>query len=329
MTVYLLLCVTSAGLALILTPVIGRGSMALGLVDAPGGRKVHAQSVPRLGGLAVVLAAGLALLLVPIVRPDAIDASTASALRPFLLGGGLIFMAGLVDDVRGLGPVPKLVIELAAAAVVMTSGLLIERVTLLGATWNLGWLAWPVTMIWLVGVTNAFNLIDGIDGLASGITVLAGAACGAILIARGHVPEAMLLAVLVGAALGFLVFNFAPASIFLGDSGSLVMGFLLAATAITGWQKGATALAAGVPLMIFALPIVDSAFALVRRGVATPSNGRSIVATLRQIAEPDRLHIHHRLLEMGWSVRRTVFILYGITAILSLLALATADVGAP
>jgi UDP-GlcNAc:undecaprenyl-phosphate/decaprenyl-phosphate GlcNAc-1-phosphate transferase len=186
-----------------------------------------------------------------------------------------------------------------------------------------------VTAAWLVGVTNAFNLIDGVDGLAAGITALAGAACGAILVARGHAPEAMLLAALVGAALGFLFFNFAPASIFLGDSGSLVAGFLLAATAITGWQKGATALATGVPLLIFALPIADSALALVRRIVATPSDGRSIRATLRQIGRPDREHIHHRLLAMGWSVRRTVLVLYGITAILSVLALATADVTAP
>ena len=159
--------------------------------------------------------------------------------------------------------------------------------------------------------------------------MLAGAACGAILVVRGHAPEAMLLAAFVGASLGFLVFNFAPASIFLGDSGSLLAGFLLAATAITGWQKGATALAAGVPLLIFALPIADSALALSRRGLARPADGRSIRATLRQIAEPDREHIHHRMLAMGWSVRRTVLILYGITAILSLLALATADVNAP
>lgn len=329
MTLYLLICLLGAGLALLLTPVVGRGSTLLGLVDAPGGRKVHVHSVPRLGGLAVVLAAGASILLVPLLRPDAIDPLTSPAMRPFLLAGGLIFAAGLIDDVRGLGPATKLLLEFAAAVVMMSSGLLIERVTLLGSTWALGWAAWPVTAAWLVGLTNAFNLIDGVDGLAAGITALAGAACGAILIVRGHAPEAMLLAALVGAMLGFLVYNFAPASIFLGDSGSLVAGFLLAATAITGWQKGATALATGVPLMIFALPIADSALALARRSTARPANGRSIAAMLRRIAEPDRQHIHHRLLALGWSVRRTVFILYGITAILSLLALATADVGAP
>ena len=136
----------------------------------------------------------------------------------------------------------------------------------------------------------------------------------------------MLLAAFVGASLGFLCFNFAPASIFLGDSGSLLFGFLLASTAITGWQKGATALATAVPLLMFAVPIVDSALALGRRAAARPVGGRSIAATLRRIAQPDREHIHHRLLALGWSERRTVLMLYAITAIFSLLALATAEV---
>jgi len=282
-----------------------------------------------MGGVAVVLAALLGLFLVTTFVPGTIDPLAWPAMRPFFIASGLIFLAGFIDDVRGLGPVPKLLFEFAAAAVIMSSGLLIERITLLGWTWPLGWIAWPVTAAWLVGMTNAFNLIDGIDGLVPGVTAIAGAACGAILVVRGHAPEAMLLAAFVGAAIGFLFFNFAPASIFLGDSGSLVAGFLLAATAITGWQKGATALAAGVPLMIFALPIADSALALIRRTLARPSDGRSIRATLRQIAQPDREHIHHRMLALGWSVRRTVLILYAITAVLSLLALGTADVNTP
>lgn len=329
MTVYLLLGISSFILTLLLTPLIGRVSARLGLVDAPGGRKVHTQSVPRLGGLAVCVSAVAALGIVSMVRPGTIDTPVWLAMRPFLAAGGVIFLVGLVDDLRGLSAGSKLVFEFGAAALIMSSGLLIENVTLLGQTWPLGWLAWPVTLTWLVGLTNAFNLIDGIDGLAAGIAVLAGAACGAILVVRGHSAEAMLLAVLVGAACGFLFFNFAPASIFLGDSGSLVIGFLLAATAITGWQKGATALATGVPLLIFALPIADSALTLVRRAVARPSDGRSLVATLRQIAQPDREHIHHRLLAMGWSVRRTVLVLYGITLLLALLALSTAEVSAP
>ena len=326
---YLLLALTSAVLSLALTPVIGRGSRLLGLVDAPGGRKVHTRSVPRLGGVAIMLAAGLAFAVIAALGPGALDPASWPAMRPFLLAAGLIFTAGLIDDVNGLGPTPKLLIEFAAAALVMSSGLLIERVTMLGTTFQLGWVAWPVTAAWLVGVTNAFNLIDGVDGLAAGIIVLAGSACGAILVVRGHAAEAMLLAALVGAALGFLAFNFAPASIYLGDSGSLVAGFVLAATAITGWQKGATALATAVPLLIFALPIADSALALLRRSVARPADGRSVGSILRQIVQPDRQHIHHRMLAMGWSVRRTVLILYAVTAILSLLALGTADVNTP
>lgn len=328
MTVYLLLGISSAALALMLTPLIGRAATTIGLVDAPGGRKVHAQSVPRLGGVAVVLAAGLGLWGVGLVPGLDRPLDAAQSMLPLLTACALIFATGLVDDVRGLGPIAKLIFECTAAGVVMSSGLLIERVTLLGHTWALGWIAWPVTAAWLVGLTNAFNLIDGVDGLAAGVTVLAGSACAAILVARGHGAEATLLVALVGGALGFLAYNFEPASIFLGDSGSLLAGFVLASTAITGWQKGATALAAGVPLLIFALPIADSALTLARRSLARPSDGRSIAATLRQIAEPDREHIHHRLLALGWSVRRTVLILYGITAVLSLLALATADAAA-
>jgi UDP-GlcNAc:undecaprenyl-phosphate GlcNAc-1-phosphate transferase len=326
LTLYLLLGCSGAALALLLTPVIGRGSTVLGLVDAPGPRKVHVQSVPRLGGVAVVAAALLAVVLVRAFHPGPHDPDTWAVLQPFFIGGLLIFLVGVADDVRGLGPAPKLVIELAAAAAVMASGLLIERVTILGSTWALGWLSYPVTAAWLVGLTNAFNLIDGVDGLATGIAALAGAACGAILIVRGHQPEAMLLAAFVGALLGFLVYNFSPASIFLGDSGSLVAGFLLAATAIAGWQKGATALASAVPLLIFALPIADAASTLVRRAAAPAADGRSLRTVLGRIVEPDREHIHHRLLELGWSVRRTVIILYGVTAVLSILALATAQV---
>jgi UDP-GlcNAc:undecaprenyl-phosphate/decaprenyl-phosphate GlcNAc-1-phosphate transferase len=327
MTLYLTLVVAGTALGLLLTPLVSTASSALGLVDAPGGRKVHLASVPRLGGVAVASAAILTLLTVPLMSTSADSARDLfGRLAPILVGGALVFSVGLVDDVWSLRPWPKLIVQVAAAFVVMYSGLRIERITIGGETWQLGVWSWPLTLLWVVGLTNAFNLIDGIDGLAAGVSVISGATCAAILVARGHVAEAMLLAALVGGALGFLVYNFSPASIFLGDAGSLLFGFVLATTAITGWQKGATALTAGVPLLIFALPIADSISALGRRlvGHDRPDRG-SLAAAIRRIFEPDRDHIHHRLLAIGLSPRRAVALLYGLTLLLSGVALATAQ----
>jgi UDP-GlcNAc:undecaprenyl-phosphate GlcNAc-1-phosphate transferase len=274
------------------------------------------ESVPRLGGLAVVCAAALALVVVA--------RGQVAPLLPIIIGGVMVFAIGLLDDLRPLPPWPKVLVQVAAAAVVMQSGLLIERITIAGQTWQLGFWSWPVTLMWIVGLTNAFNLIDGIDGLAAGVAVIAGATCAAILVGRGHAAEAMLLAAMVGAALGFLVFNFAPASIFLGDGGSLVFGFVLATTAITGWQKGATALAAGVPLLIFGLPIADAASALTRRLFRGRARGVSFSNIIARVIEPDRHHIHHRLLALGFSTRTVVMLLYALTLFLSAVALATA-----
>ncbi|HUE89953.1 MAG TPA: MraY family glycosyltransferase [Vicinamibacterales bacterium] len=327
MTVYLALLMAGAILGLLLTPLVTSASTALGLVDAPGGRKVHSTAVPRVGGLAIVVAASTALLLVVRLMPAVgIAGPDFRPLAPVILGAALVFFIGLLDDFATLPAWPKLAVQTAAAAIVMASGLLIERLTIGGSTWQLGILSYPITLVWIIGLTNAFNLLDGMDGLAAGIAVIAGTTCAALLVGRGHAAEAMLVTALVGAALGFLVFNFSPASIFLGDGGSLVFGFVLATTAITGWQKGATALAAGVPLLIFALPLADAASALVRRIFRRPPAGRVTVAgVLRQIAEPDREHIHHRLMALGWSPRQTATLLYLLTVLLSIAALLTAQ----
>ena len=324
MTVYLALILAGSVLGLLLTPLVTSTSAALGLVDAPGGRKVHSRSVPRVGGVAITLAATLAVTAISLWQGE--DSPVFRPLAPILTGALLVFGIGLIDDVRPQPAWLKMLVQMLAAGVVMGSGLLIERITIGSQTWQLGALSWPITLAWIVGLTNAFNLIDGIDGLAAGIAVIAGATCTAILVARGHAPEAMVLAALVGSALGFLVYNFAPASIFLGDSGSLLLGFIFATTAITGWQKGATALAAGVPLLIFALPIVEALMTIVRRVFRRPAAGRlTLVGLLRQVAEPDREHIHYRLMALGWSTPRTVLLLYGVTFVLSLVALATAS----
>ena len=327
MTLYLALLIAGTLYGLLFTPLVTSTSTWFGLVDAPGGRKVHSTAVPRIGGLAIILAAVSALLSsLAAMRAMGIEPPSFRPLWPVIAGAVIVFAVGLADDFSTLSPVPKLAIQTLAASIVVWSGLLIERLTLGGATLELGLFAYPVTLLWIIGLTNAFNLIDGIDGLAAGVAVIAGMTCGAILIGRGHAADAMLLAALVGAALGFLFYNFNPASIFLGDGGSLVFGFVLATTAITGWQKGATALAAGVPLLIFALPIADAASALVRRALRRPEAGSSAApGLLRRIAEPDREHIHHRLMAIGWSPRRTVVILYLVTLALSAAALLTAE----
>jgi UDP-GlcNAc:undecaprenyl-phosphate GlcNAc-1-phosphate transferase len=325
MTTYLALVLAGVVLGLLFTPAVTSASMSLGLVDAPGGRKVHSTAVPRIGGLAIVSAAACAVVLVVWGLP--MVGSTPPDFRPLwpvVAGTALVFGVGLFDDFRTLPVGPKVFVQGVATALVMGSGLLVERLTFGGSTLQLGPWAYPITFIWIMGLTNAFNLIDGIDGLATGIAVIGGTTCALILIWRGHSAEAMLLAALVGAALGFLVYNFAPASIFLGDSGSLAFGFVLATTAIAGWQKGATALAAGVPLLIFALPITDAASALFRRASRAPATERRHLATLlRRIVEPDREHIHHRLMALGWSQRRTVLVLYVVTGLLCALALST------
>lgn len=327
MTVYLSLLLGGVVLSLMLTPLVRSASLALGLVDAPGGRKVHSGDVPRTGGLAVVGAAMLSLAGAWLAQRSTDQSAVSLApLTPILLGAGLIFAIGLFDDLRTLPVWPRVAIQVLAAGVVMSAGLLIERITVAGATLELGYAAWVVTLVWIVGLTNAFNLIDGLDGLAAGVAAIAGATCATILIWRGHGAEAMLLAALVGAALGFLAFNSTPASIFLGDAGSLTFGFVLSATAITGWQKGATALAAGVPLLIFALPIADAAAALFRRARRPTHGARTPAAFVRLLVQPDREHIHHRLTGLGWSTRRAVLVLYGVTLLLSMIALATARV---
>ena len=324
MNVYLIVLAAGTLLSLLFTPLVTSAALALGLVDAPGGRKVHSVSVPRTGGVAVIAAASLALVAAARVEPQQAGWTALAPLVPVLAGAGLVFSIGFIDDLRGLPVWPRLAVQVLAAAVVMASGLLIERVTISGDTWALGVLSWPVTLLWIVGLTNAFNFIDGIDGLAAGIAVIVGATCTAILIARNHAPEALLLVALVGAAQGFLVYNLPPASIFLGDSGSLCFGFVLATTAITGWQKGATALATGVPLLLFALPLADAVSVVFRRSRRRTNQRTSVLSVLRQLVEPDREHIHHRLTRRGWSTRRTVLVLYGITVILSGIALATA-----
>jgi UDP-GlcNAc:undecaprenyl-phosphate GlcNAc-1-phosphate transferase len=242
-----------------LMPLLARLAHRLDVLDRPAVRKVHGAPVPRLGGAGMVLAG--AITVTAALAADALGPGPGIDLRAWtavLAGGSLIFGVGIWDDVRGVPAPVKLAVQTAAAAIAMALGVWVHRITFLGATRELGLLAVPVTLLWIVGITNAFNLMDGLDGLAAGLAIIASATCGVILVARGDAQGGMLLAILFGATCSFLPYNLSPARIFLGDAGSLLIGYILAVTAVTGVQKGATVLAVAVPLLMFALPIVET-----------------------------------------------------------------------
>jgi UDP-GlcNAc:undecaprenyl-phosphate GlcNAc-1-phosphate transferase len=312
---YALLFGAAIALALILTAGARTLGRRWGIVDTPGQRKIHTESVPRVGGIGVMLAAVLALAIA--TASGIADAAEVRGWLPALLGGLIVFGVGLWDDLRPVGPAVKLLFEAAGAAVAVSLGVRIDHVTLFGTTVSLGLLAVPLTLLWIVGLTNAFNLMDGLDGLATGLAIIAAATCAVVSISRSDTQSGLLLVALLGALCGFLPYNFNPATIFLGDSGSLVVGYVLAVTAITGLQKGATALAVAVPLLIFAVPISDTLLSVVRRtrGVGW-----------RHVFAPDQQHIHYRLLSLGLSHRNAVLLLYGVSLSLALLALATIQI---
>ena len=310
--IYVGLLLLAAVLAGALTPVVRALGRHWGLVDAPGERKIHTVSVPRIGGVGVTLAAVLALAAV--TAGGWASVADVAGWMPALLGVVIVFGVGLRDDLKPVRPVVKLAFQTLAAVAALAMGVRIDHVTLSGTTYQLGALTGPVTIIWIVGLTNAFNLMDGLDGLATGLAIIAAATCAAVSISRGDTQGGLLLVALLGALCGFLPYNFNPATIFLGDSGSLVVGHVLAVTAINGWQKGATALAVAVPLLIFALPISETVISVVRR---THGGG------LRQIFAADQHHIHYRLLGLGLSHRSAVLVLYVVSLALALLALAT------
>ena len=330
---YAFLAAVATVFSLLLTPAVGRLAGRLGIMDVPTARKRHREPVPRIGGAAVAMAGVLAIAgglaadgVLGIAPAVEIRAWTALA-----TGGACVFALGLADDLVPLSPWTKLAGLVAAALLVIGLGVRVERITLLGATHELGALAVPVTVGWIVVLTNAFNLMDGLDGLATGLGIIAAATCGVLLAARGDAQEAMAVAALLGALSGFLPYNIGPARIFLGDSGSLLTGYVLGVTAITGTQKGATALAVTVPLLVFALPIAETVSSAARRFLAPPAlrPRHPLVGLghrLRQVLEADRAHLHDRLADSGLSPRSVVLLLYAASAFLSVLALAVARV---
>jgi UDP-GlcNAc:undecaprenyl-phosphate/decaprenyl-phosphate GlcNAc-1-phosphate transferase len=312
--IYFSLFLTSALLSLALTYRVRNCAVSRGFVVQPAeDRHIHTASVPRLGGIAIfisfMLAAAVALLL-PKSSGFALTLPRTTVASIFA-ASLIIFLLGLYDDVRGAKPFLKFGIQSAAATILYFGGIGVNQFDLLSAGRSLHTaIALPLTVLWVVLITNAFNLIDGLDGLAAGSAFFSTLV---VFVASLLVPNstlALLAIVLAGSILGFLRFNFHPATIFLGDSGSMFIGFALAALALAGSQKAPTMIAVAIPVLSFGLPILDVCLAVSRRFVG----GKPLFAA-------DRDHIHHKLLKRGMSQRGAVTVLYGVTAVFALLSL--------
>jgi UDP-GlcNAc:undecaprenyl-phosphate/decaprenyl-phosphate GlcNAc-1-phosphate transferase len=315
MRTYLTLFTLSFIVTLVITPWVRRRAIKWGAVAVPdNGRHIHTSPTPRLGGVAIYIAFILTLLCVPFLGNLVSDIFRANLPKmiTLLAPATFIFLFGIFDDFRGTSAPLKLIVQTLAAAMVYAGGLRIENISSpFGGSWELPvLLSFPLTALWIVLITNAFNLIDGIDGLAAGASVFALLSILVFSIAQGNPEISLISVVLVGSVIGFLRYNFNPATIFLGDSGSLFLGFMAAALSLAGSQKGSTIVAIAIPLISFGLPITEAGLSIVRRFLS----GQSLLTG-------DRGHIHHKLLERGWTQRKVVISLYAVCAIFSLFGL--------
>ncbi|MGB9662808.1 MAG: MraY family glycosyltransferase [Moorellaceae bacterium] len=278
-------------LSLLLTPVLKWVAPRIGALDRPDPRKIHSAPMPRLGGVAIFIGFVAAFLVAGITDP---------AYRGMLWGASLVTAVGLLDDIKGLSPRRKLAGQVSAALIVTVLGVRVEFLTNpFNGLLFLGKLAIPVTLLWLVGVTNALNLVDGLDGLAAGTAIIAALTMAVVAWLQGEIWVAFLALALAASALGFLPYNFYPASIFMGDSGSMFLGFTLASLAVLGLTKSATVISLFVPVVILGIPILDTLFAIVRRFL-----------NHRPIFQPDKGHLHHCLMAQGFSQRQAVLAIY-------------------
>lgn len=311
---YIILFAVSLLLALFTTPLVRRKAIHWGAVDLPGGRRIHQRPTPRLGGIAIFLSCLLALLLVPLFHNMVSDIfrHNLPVIIAILVPATTIFLLGVYDDLRGVSATTKMAGQALAAAMIWLLGFRIEVLSIpFGGVWELTpALGFAFTVFWIVGLTNAFNLIDGIDGLAAGASIFALLSILIFSIAQGNPEISLIAVVLVGSSLGFLRYNFNPATIFLGDSGSLFLGFMAAVLSLVGSQKGSTIVAIAIPLVSFGLPVMETGLSMARRFL----NGTPLFGS-------DRGHIHHMLLRRGFNQRQVVILLYGVCALFSLFGL--------
>ncbi|HXW76358.1 MAG TPA: MraY family glycosyltransferase [Candidatus Eremiobacteraceae bacterium] len=310
------------------TPLVRRMAFAVGVFDEPDGdRRVHAHPTPRLGGIAIYLGFMLALFTVlnialthaTEIRKYLTNADLAHVIG-LLFGGTLMLGVGLWDDIMTMSPRRKLLAQLvvAAIAVVLYGFTIIDVQVPKFGYLDLAWFAIPFSLFWYLGMVNAINFLDGLDGLAAGVTLIASLTLILVSVWHNQYLVAITMCALAGAVAGFLPFNYNPARIFMGDGGSLFIGFVLASAAVMGTEKKAVAISLIIPLLVLALPILDTAAAIWRRA----RKGAPLFAA-------DRGHVHHQLLDLGLSPRQAVNLIYVVCGLLGVLALALSRPGGP
>ena len=296
--IYIIAALVLAGLiAFTTTPAVSVLAYKIGAIDVPlDGRRMHKKPTPRIGGLAIFAGFVVATLVFCDVTPE---------LVAIYIGGLIIVAVGVIDDVFRINAWIKLAAQIGVALIAVSQGVVVEFINLFGTYITFGAWSIPITVLWIVGLTNAINLIDGLDGLACGVSAICSTSLLLVMILKGEYFAAMLTAIVVGSCLGFLPFNSNPAKIFMGDTGAMFLGYTMAVISVSGVFKLHTVISFIVPLSIFGLPICDTAFAFIRRIL----HGKSPFSA-------DRGHLHHKLIDMGFNQKQSVRILYAICAIL-------------
>lgn len=296
--IYMLAALVFAGLvAFTTTPAVSVLAYKIGAIDVPkDNRRMHKKPVPRIGGLAIFAGFVFSSLVFCELTPDLIA---------IYIGGLIIVAVGVIDDCISINAWVKLLAQFGVALIAVSQGVVVEYVNFFGTYVNFGVLAIPITVVWIVGLTNAINLIDGLDGLACGVSAICSISLLLVMLVKGDLVAAMITSIVVGACIGFLPFNSNPAKIFMGDTGALFLGYTMAVLSVSGLFKTHTVISFMIPLSIFGLPLCDTAFAFIRRIL----QGKSPFT-------PDRGHLHHRLIDMGFNQKQSVRILYAICGIL-------------
>lgn len=288
---------------LIITPLVKKLAFKIGATDKPNQRKVHQKIMPRLGGLAIFISFIIGML---VLQPQPQDNTSAWAI---VVGASIIIVIGVFDDMLELSAKVKFIGQIVAALIVVLSGVQVDYINLpFGGEIHLGILSVPLTIIWIVGITNAINLIDGLDGLAAGVSTIALITISGMAMLKGDLFVMSIGAILIGSTLGFLKYNFHPAKIFMGDTGALFLGFMIAVLSLLGF-KNVTVISLIVPVIVLGVPISDTFFAIIRR-----------IVNKQPLSAPDKSHLHHCMLRLGYSHRQTVLIIYAMAASFGLAA---------